>query len=320
MMVHRKMLALAAGARARIALTVALGLAISGTFVAQGVAVALVVSRILAGQPWTGALALVGVVALLAAASRAAAPVAGDELHAHRRGGEGGPAPAALPRASCPRPRVPGTDADGNGAVHPRGRRGSPGVLPGLLPAAVHRRGGRAPGRGGVHLRPQPPGGRARAGVRAGRSPGAAPVGRPAGRVRPAALAGVHGPQRPVRGQHAGNGHAEGAQRQRAPGAGPPERRARALPGDDGAARHLHDPQRRRGAGDERRRGDGRRRGRVPGGGRSAQPGGTPRGSVPHGGVLPPVGGVGRLLAHGLPGGVRLHGHLRAPGRNARGG
>ncbi len=67
MMVHRNMLALTEGARARIALTVALGLAISGTFVAQGVAVALVVSRILAGEPWTGALVLVGVVALLAA-------------------------------------------------------------------------------------------------------------------------------------------------------------------------------------------------------------------------------------------------------------
>ena len=67
MMVHRKMLALTEGARARIALTVALGLAISGTFVAQGVVVALVVSRILAGEPWTGALALVGVVALLTA-------------------------------------------------------------------------------------------------------------------------------------------------------------------------------------------------------------------------------------------------------------
>ena len=67
MMVHRKMLALTEGARARIALTVALGLAISGTFIAQGVVVALVVSRILAGEPWTGALALVGVVALLAA-------------------------------------------------------------------------------------------------------------------------------------------------------------------------------------------------------------------------------------------------------------
>ena len=66
-MVHRKMLALTEGARARIALTVALGLAISGTFIAQGVVVALVVSRILAGEPWTGALALVGVVALLAA-------------------------------------------------------------------------------------------------------------------------------------------------------------------------------------------------------------------------------------------------------------
>ena len=61
------MLALTEGARARIALTVALGLAISGTFIAQGVVVALVVSRILAGEPWTGALALVGVVALLAA-------------------------------------------------------------------------------------------------------------------------------------------------------------------------------------------------------------------------------------------------------------
>ncbi|MDD9995414.1 MAG: hypothetical protein OXS35_06680, partial [Dehalococcoidia bacterium] len=61
------MLALTEGARARIALTVALGLAISGTFVAQGVVVALVVNRILAGEPWTGALALVGVVAALAA-------------------------------------------------------------------------------------------------------------------------------------------------------------------------------------------------------------------------------------------------------------
>ena len=67
MMVHRKMLALTKGARARIALTVALGLAISGTFIAQGVVVALVVSRILSGEPWTGALALVGVVAMLAA-------------------------------------------------------------------------------------------------------------------------------------------------------------------------------------------------------------------------------------------------------------
>ena len=67
MMVHRKMLALTEGARARIALTVALGLAISATFIAQGVVVALVVSRILSGEPWTGVLALVGVVALLAA-------------------------------------------------------------------------------------------------------------------------------------------------------------------------------------------------------------------------------------------------------------
>ena len=61
------MLTLTRGARSRIALTVALGLAISGTFIAQGVVVALVVSRILSGEPWTGALALVGVVALLAA-------------------------------------------------------------------------------------------------------------------------------------------------------------------------------------------------------------------------------------------------------------
>ena len=61
------MLALTEGARARIALTVAVGLAISGTYIAQGVVVALVVSRILAGEPWTEALAFVGVVALLAA-------------------------------------------------------------------------------------------------------------------------------------------------------------------------------------------------------------------------------------------------------------
>ncbi len=67
MMVHRRMLALTVSARARIALTVALGLAISGTFIAQGVVVALVVSRILAGEPWTEALVLVGVIALLAA-------------------------------------------------------------------------------------------------------------------------------------------------------------------------------------------------------------------------------------------------------------
>ena len=67
MMVHRRMLALTAGARARIALTVTLGLAISGTFIAQGVVVALAVSRILDGEPWTGALALVGVIAVMAA-------------------------------------------------------------------------------------------------------------------------------------------------------------------------------------------------------------------------------------------------------------
>ena len=54
MMVHRKMLGLTEGARARIALTVVLGLAISGTFIAQGVVVAVVVSRILVGGPWTG--------------------------------------------------------------------------------------------------------------------------------------------------------------------------------------------------------------------------------------------------------------------------
>ena len=67
MMVHRRMLALTAGARARIALTVTLGLAISGTFIAQGVVVALAVSRILDGEPWTGALALVGAIAVMAA-------------------------------------------------------------------------------------------------------------------------------------------------------------------------------------------------------------------------------------------------------------
>ena len=66
-MVHRKMLSLTEGARARIALTVVLGLAISSTYIAQGVFVALVVSRILASEPWTGVLSLVGAVALLAA-------------------------------------------------------------------------------------------------------------------------------------------------------------------------------------------------------------------------------------------------------------
>ena len=67
MMVDRKMLALTEGARVQIALTVALGLAVSGTFIVQGVVVAVVVSRILDGEPWTGPVALVGVVALLAA-------------------------------------------------------------------------------------------------------------------------------------------------------------------------------------------------------------------------------------------------------------
>ena len=72
MMVHRQMLALTEGVRARIALTVALGLAISGTFVAQGVA--LVVSRVLAGEPWTAVLAPSWVLSLCCGASRGAAP------------------------------------------------------------------------------------------------------------------------------------------------------------------------------------------------------------------------------------------------------
>lgn len=67
MMIHRRMLSLTRGVRGRIALTVALGLAISGTFVAQGVVVAFVVGRILSGAVWTGALVFVGVIALLAA-------------------------------------------------------------------------------------------------------------------------------------------------------------------------------------------------------------------------------------------------------------
>ncbi len=55
------------GARVRIVIAVALGLAISGTYIAQGVAVAIAVSQILSGEPWTRALALVGAVVLLAA-------------------------------------------------------------------------------------------------------------------------------------------------------------------------------------------------------------------------------------------------------------
>ena len=55
------------GARVRIVIAVALGLAISGTYIAQGVAVAIAVGQILSGEPWTRALALVGAVVLLAA-------------------------------------------------------------------------------------------------------------------------------------------------------------------------------------------------------------------------------------------------------------
>ena len=208
---HRHMLALTEGARPRIAFTVALGLAISGTFIAQGVVVALVVSRILDGAPWTGALALVGIIAVLAAVRAvllrwrevSSMLTAADVKVALRQ--RLYRALLALGPGYMERTRtgtVQSTLVDGVEALE---------SLHGLLPAAVHRRGGRAPGRGGVHLLPQSPGGRGSARVRAGRPPGAAPVGRPAGRIRAAALAGLHGAQRPVRRQHAGDGHAQGA-------------------------------------------------------------------------------------------------------------
>ena len=53
MMIHRRIVGLTAGVRRLLALSVALGLAISATWVAQGVLVALIVRRIFDGGDWT---------------------------------------------------------------------------------------------------------------------------------------------------------------------------------------------------------------------------------------------------------------------------
>ena len=63
MMIHRRIVALTAGVRRLLALSVALGLAISATWVAQGVFIAFVVRRILDGGGWT---AIAGFVAAVA--------------------------------------------------------------------------------------------------------------------------------------------------------------------------------------------------------------------------------------------------------------
>ncbi len=63
MMIHRRIVGLTAGVRRLLALAVAVGLAISATWVAQGVLVALIVRRILEGGGWT---AIAGFVAAVA--------------------------------------------------------------------------------------------------------------------------------------------------------------------------------------------------------------------------------------------------------------
>ncbi len=71
MMIHRRIVGLTVGVRRLLALSIALGLAISATWVAQGVLVALIVRRILDGGDWTaiaGFVAAVGGLTLLRAA------------------------------------------------------------------------------------------------------------------------------------------------------------------------------------------------------------------------------------------------------------
>jgi len=63
MMIHRRIVGLTVGVRRLLALSIALGLAISVTWVAQGVLVALIVRRILDGGDWT---AIAGFVAAVA--------------------------------------------------------------------------------------------------------------------------------------------------------------------------------------------------------------------------------------------------------------
>ena len=63
MMIHRRIVGLTAGVRRLLALAVAVGLAISATWVGQGVLVALIVRRILDGGGWTAIAGLVAAVA-----------------------------------------------------------------------------------------------------------------------------------------------------------------------------------------------------------------------------------------------------------------
>ena len=79
MMIHPRIVALTAGVRRRLALAIAVGLAISATWVAQGVLVALIVRRILDGGGWT---AIAGSVAAIAGLTllRAALIVAREVL------------------------------------------------------------------------------------------------------------------------------------------------------------------------------------------------------------------------------------------------
>ena len=63
MLIHRRIVGLTVGVRQLLALSIALGLAISATWVAQGVLIALIVRRILDGDGWTAIAGLVAAVA-----------------------------------------------------------------------------------------------------------------------------------------------------------------------------------------------------------------------------------------------------------------
>lgn len=65
MMIHRRILALTSGVRWLLALAVAVGLAISATWVGQGILVAFIVRRILDGQGWTAIAPLLSATAAL---------------------------------------------------------------------------------------------------------------------------------------------------------------------------------------------------------------------------------------------------------------
>lgn len=79
MMIHRRIVGLTVGVRRLLALSIALGLAVSATWVAQGVLIALAVRRILDGGGWTAIAGLVVAVAGLTLL-RAALIFAGEVL------------------------------------------------------------------------------------------------------------------------------------------------------------------------------------------------------------------------------------------------